>query len=188
MDKGGPMSTLSSLLHRHRWLPWAGVALILLIGFVLWFFEPQALVLDDPVSEAAPKVDEAVGSGAGNARTKSPSRGVVSEGDFRPLGHDARGTALIIEASNGKTYLRFEDFEVENGPDLKVYLSRAEANAPEDRLAGDIVDLGDLKGNVGDQNYLVPASADPTKYRSAVVWCRRFSVGFAVAPLDLRTS
>ena len=182
------MSTLSSLLHGHRWLPWAGVALVLLIGFVLWFFEPQALVLDDPVSEAAPKVDEAQGSGAGNARTTSPSRGVLWEGDFRPLGHDARGTALLIEAANGNTYLRFEDFEVENGPDLKIYLSRAEANAPEDRLAADIVDLGDLKGNVGDQNYLVPASVDLTKYRSAVVWCRRFSVGFAVAPLNLRTS
>ena len=183
MDKGGPMSTLSSLMHRHRWLPWAAGALVLLIGFVLWFFEPQALVLDDTVSEAAPRVDEAPGSGAGNARTTSPSRGVLSKGDFRPLGHDARGTALIIEAANGHTYLRFEDFEVENGPDLKVYLSRAEANAPEDRLPADIVDLGGLKGNVGEQNYLVPASVDLTKYRSAVVWCRRFSVGFAVAPL-----
>jgi hypothetical protein len=181
------MSTLSSLLHRHRWLPWAGVALVLLIGFVLWFFEPQALVLDDVVSEAAPKVDEAPGSDAGNADATSPSRGVLSEGDFRPLGHDARGTALIIEAANGNTYLRFEHFEVENGPDLKVYLSRAGADA-EDGLAADIVDLGDLKGNVGDQNYLVPASVDLTRYRSAVVWCRRFSVGFAVAPLDLRNS
>jgi hypothetical protein len=182
------MSTLSSFLHRHRWLPWAAVALVLLLAFVLWFFEPQALVLDDPVSEAAPEVEEAPGSGAGNPETTSASRGVLSEETFRPLGHDARGTALIIEAANGDTYLRFEDFEVENGPDLKVYLSRAEASAPEDRLAADIVDLGDLKGNVGNQNYLVPGSVDLTKYRSAVVWCRRFSVGVAVAPLDLRPS
>jgi hypothetical protein len=182
------MSTASSLLRRHRWLPWAGVVLVLLIGFVLWFFEPQALLLDDTVSEAAPQVDEAPGSSDDNAGANGSSRGVVSEGDFRPLAHDARGTAVLIEAADGNTYLRFEDFEVENGPDLKVYLSRAEANAPEDELAADIVDLGGLKGNAGDQNYIVPASVDLTQYRSAVVWCRRFSVGFAVAPLDVSGS
>ncbi|MBA3431372.1 MAG: DM13 domain-containing protein [Actinobacteria bacterium] len=38
---------------------------------------------------------------------------------------------------------------------------------------------------MGDQNYLVPASIDLTQYRSAVVWCRRFSVGLAVAPLNV---
>jgi hypothetical protein len=84
--------------------------------------------------------------------------------------------------------VRFEDFEVENGPDLRVYLSRADADAPQRELAGDFVDLGDLKGNIGDQNYLVPGSVDLTRYRSAVVWCRRFSVGFAVAPLHVRGS
>lgn len=180
------MSTAGSFLRRRRWLPWAGIALVLLIGFVLWFFEPQALILDEAVSEAPPQGEEGA-SGNDNANAIG-SRGVVSKGDFRPLGHDARGAALIIEAADGSTYLRFEDFEVENGPDLKVYLSRAEADAPEDKLATDIVDLGGLKGNIGDQNYLVPASVDLTQYRSAVVWCKRFSVGFAVAPLDVRDS
>lgn len=182
------MSTSGSPLRRRRWLPWAVVALVLLIGFVLWFFEPQALLLDDTVSEAAPTVDEAPNSGDKAAADAGSSSGVVSEGDFRPLGHDARGRALIVEAADGNTYLRFEDFEVENGPDLKVYLSRAEADAPQDQLADHIVDLGGLKGNIGDQNYLVPGSVDLTQYRSAVVWCRRFSVGFAVAPLDVRGS
>ncbi len=182
------MSTSGSLLRRHRWLPWAVVALVVLIGFVLWFFEPQALVLDDTVSEAAPQVDEAPGPGDKAADDPGSSAGVLSEEHFRPLGHDAHGTALVIEATDGNTYLRFEDFEVENGPDLKVYLSRAEAGASDEELAADIVDLGELKGNVGDQNYLVPASVDLTQYRSAVVWCRRFSVGFAVAPLNVRGS
>jgi hypothetical protein len=178
------MPASSMFLRRHRWLPWAGVVLVLLIGFVLWFFEPQALLLDDAVSEAAPQVDEKPRSAADEPASTGSSRGVVSEGDFRPLAHDARGTALLIEAADGNTYLRFEDFEVENGPDLKVYLSRSRAGAPEDDLATDIVDLGRLKGNVGDQNYLVPASVDLTQFHSAVVWCRRFSVGFAVAPLN----
>jgi hypothetical protein len=176
-----------SILSRHRWLPWVGAALVPVVGFVLWFFEPQALVLDDTASEAAPEVAEnTVGNDAGAG--SASSQGVLSEAEFRPLGHDARGTALVIDAADGNTYVRFEDFEVENGPDLKVYLSRAQANAPEDELATDFVDLGGLKGNVGDQNYLVPASVHLSEYRSVVVWCRRFSVGFAVAPIDVRSS
>jgi hypothetical protein len=182
------MSTTNSLLRRHRWLPWAGVAVVLLVGFVLWFFEPQALFLDDTISEAAPQVAEPPSPADNDAAEPGSSRGVVSEGDFHPLEHDARGTAVVIEAADGNTYLRFEDFEVENGPDLKVYLSRAEADASESELADDIVDLGGLKGNIGDQNYLVPASVDLTQYRSAVIWCRRFSVGFAVAPLNVSSS
>jgi hypothetical protein len=180
------VSTSASLIRRHRWLPWAGIAVVLGAGFVVWFFEPQALFLDDTVSEAAPEVDSAPESrrneGAG------ATQGVLSEGSFRPLGHDARGTALIIDGAGGNTYLRFENFEVENGPDLKVYLSRAAPDASEADLAEDIVDLGSLKGNVGDQNYVVPGSVNLTQYRSVVVWCRRFSVGFAVAPLDVRSS
>lgn len=182
------MATTGSFLRRHRWLPWLGAALVVLVGFVIWFFEPQALFLNDTVSEAAPEVDQRQESATGETTDPGSSRGVVSEGDFRPLAHDARGTALVIEAADGNTYLRLEDFEVENGPDLKVYLSRAKANAPETELDDDIVDLGDLKGNIGNQNYFVPHSVDLTEYRSVVVWCRRFSVGFAVAPLEVRSS
>lgn len=182
------MATTGSFIRRHRWLPWLGAALVVFVGLVIWFFEPQALFLNDTVSEAAPEVDQRQESATGETTGLGPSRGVVAEGDFRPLAHDARGTALVIEAADGNTYLRLEDFEVENGPDLKVYLSRAKANAPETELDDDIVDLGDLKGNIGDQNYLVPRSVDLTEYRSVVVWCRRFSVGFAVAPLEVRSS
>jgi hypothetical protein len=181
------VSVNGSVLRRRRWLPWAAAALVLTVGFVLWFFKPQALFLDDTVSEAAPEVAKDTTDDNGGPGSAS-SQGVLSEGDFRPLGHDARGTALVIDAAASNTYVRFEDFEVENGPDLKIYLSRAKADAPEAELAADFVDLGGLKGNVGDQNYLVPASVDLSEYRSVVVWCRRFSVGFAVAPIHVRSS
>jgi hypothetical protein len=74
---------------------------------------------------------------------------------------------------------------VSNGPDLRVYLSVLPA--PDDWYVYDdeeFLDLGDLKGNIGSQNYLLPAGIDLEKWKSAVIWCRRFSVGFAVAPLD----
>ena len=90
--------------------------------------------------------------------------------------------ALLIEV-DGKRYLRFEDLEVDNGPDLKVYLSPEPASSEEGSFDDGILSLGDLEGNVGDQNYELPPSVDPECYRSAVVWCERFGVGFAVAPL-----
>ena len=43
---------------------------------------------------------------------------------------------------------------------------------------------GALKGNVGDQNYDLPAGVDLTVYRSVTIWCRRFSVNFGTAPLS----
>jgi Electron transfer DM13 len=50
------------------------------------------------------------------------------------------------------------------------------------------VDLGPLKGNKGDQNYEVPASVDLAKYRAVTIWCARFNVNFATAPLMSRQS
>ena len=181
------MPPAASLIRRHRWLPWAGLVFVGVVAFVLWFFEPQALFLDDTVSEAAPAVDAPDSSGGG-VESPGAQAGVLAHGSFRPLGHDTRGTVSVIDAADGNIYVRFEDFEVENGPDLKVYLSRAAADSPEGDLTANIVDLGDLKANVGDQNYLVPAAVDVGQYRSVVVWCKRFSVGFAVAPLDVRSS
>ena len=49
------------------------------------------------------------------------------------------------------------------------------------------IDLGGLKGNIGDQNYAVPRSAGRDGYRTVVIWCQRFSVTFGYAPLA-RTS
>jgi hypothetical protein len=45
------------------------------------------------------------------------------------------------------------------------------------------VSLGPLKGNIGDQNYTVPADVDLSRYRAATIWCQRFGVNFGTAPL-----
>ncbi len=143
------------------------------IAFVLLFFEPQALLFDDKVNEALPVA--AAQQAAGETST-------LGRGSFRGLAHGASGTALLIDAGE-RRYLRFEDLDVSNGPDLKVYLSPAPATSDESAFDDAVVKLGDLKGNIGDQNYEIPAEVDLEGFRSAVVWCERFGVGFAVAPL-----
>jgi hypothetical protein len=77
----------------------------------------------------------------------------------------------------------FEDFEVEQGPALRVYLSAARAGSPEPRYIEDFVDLGTLRSFRGAQEYRVPAGIDATDYRSVVIWCAEFDVGFIAAPL-----
>jgi hypothetical protein len=152
------------------------VAAVALAAGIFWF-GPQKLFLDERVDEASPITE---GAARGDASTAE----VLAAGSFESLAHHAAGAAKLIRARNGSTLLRFENFEVENGPDLRVYLSQASADADEGRLVEQFIDLGGLKGNIGNQNYALPGDVDPSRYRSAVVWCRRFSVGFAVAPLD----
>jgi hypothetical protein len=84
---------------------------------------------------------------------------------------------------DGRRFLRLAELRTSNGPDLFVYLSAAAADAPLDSFDDDFVALGRLKGNQGNQNYLIPAGVDLTRYSTAVIWCRRFTYAFGAAPL-----
>ncbi len=91
--------------------------------------------------------------------------------------HDAQGTAKILQLDDGSKILRFEDFRSTNGPDLYVYLAT-------DKSASDFVSLGPLKANIGNQNYQIPEGTDLSKYDTALVWCKQFSVLFGSAELS----
>lgn len=111
--------------------------------------------------------------------TMSTSSNKTLIGNFVGAGdgfHNAEGVAKIIQLADGTDILRLEDFKATNGPDLYVYLSTDKTNA-------DIVNLGRLKGNIGNQNYLIPAGTDITKYNTTLIWCRAFSVIFGSAQL-----
>ncbi len=112
----------------------------------------------------------------------APSAPMVAEtfgtGEFQGLlGHNAEGDAALLKV--GDTYfVRFGDtFSVTNGPDLFVHFGKDGVYAKEARL-------GALKGNVGGQNYEVPADINPEEYNEVWIWCRAFSVPFAKAPLS----
>ena len=105
----------------------------------------------------------------------------LGSGAFEPVRHGARGTATALRLDGGRRVLTFTDFKVVNGPDLRVYLVAGPARTEGD--VDDLVDLGSLKGNVGDQQYRIPRSADLDRYATVVIWCRAFSVLFARASL-----
>ena len=108
---------------------------------------------------------------------------ILVSGPFVDRSHPTLGTAKVITDGSDQRFLRFEDFRTDNGPDLNVYLSTAAPDAPAGEFDDDFVDLGDLKGNIGDQNYEIPAGVDLDRYSTVVIWCVRFGVAFGAAPL-----
>ncbi len=106
---------------------------------------------------------------------------------FRSLEHGTTGSARIVELEDGSRFVRLEDLDTSDGPDLRVYLT--DQPVSDDWGVWDdgrYVDLGALKGNVGDSNYRIPEDVDLSGFRTAVIWCRRFTVGFGVAPIAAR--
>lgn len=175
----------------------ASIAIALIAGFLL--FRPDKLFADDPVDEslseafatttaATTSVEPAPSSVTVPAPTNSqPSASssagpvVLVRGDFAGIDHRAAGTATIYE-DEGKYVLRFEDdTDIQNGPDLYVWV--IEGNAYEAGVPNIYLDLGKLKGNRGGQNYELPAEFDPATHRGVLIWCLRFAVPFAFAPL-----
>ena len=109
---------------------------------------------------------------------------VLAQGSFYDIAHVGAGQALIYQLADGTRILRLQDFEVDNGPDLHVYL--VPIDPVPDSVGVEIlgsVDLGKLKGNIGDQNYDIPADLDLGQFRSVVIWCQPFRVPFAAAAL-----
>jgi hypothetical protein len=209
--------------RRRRLLLIAGAAAIPALAFVLWWFQPQALLFDDVVDEefpigaanasADPTAEDAdasapSASGAeGPDAVDGPGTGTGAEGtadDPEPAEAETEasepvelasgsfvsrnrytvtGTATAYELEDGQRVLRLEDFESTNGPDLFVYLTVAGADDDDAALDAEFVDLGTLTGNIGDQNYVIPADVDLDRYDSVVIWCRRFTTSFGVADL-----
>lgn len=110
---------------------------------------------------------------------------VLKSGTFNDADaiHKGAGDATLYRLPDGSHVLRFENFRVTNGPALVVYL----AEHPDPQRAADVsagyLSLGPLKGNVGNQNYVIPAGTDPSQFGSAVIWCELFDVLFSPAPL-----
>lgn len=102
--------------------------------------------------------------------------------EIDPL-HWGKGTAAIYQVSDQQRVLRFQDYSSARGGDVFVYLSRDPEPRTAVEMGVDFLDLGRLKGNVGNQNYILPANLDLSGYRSVVIFCRQFNTVITVANL-----
>jgi hypothetical protein len=106
----------------------------------------------------------------------------VSSGSFVTGAHATSGTATIYKLDDGSRIVRLTNFTTSNGPEVHVVLAD-HAIAGNDVENAKSIDLGDLKGNTGNQNYAIPASADLAGVKAVAIYCERFHVNFGAATL-----
>ena len=116
-----------------------------------------------------------------------PEPVALASGSFRDADsfHQGSGSATIYLLPDGSHLLRLEDFEVTNGPDLRVLLAESGDPMSRDELqTGGYTHLAKLKGNLGNQNYEIPADINLAEQNSVIIYCMPFHVIFSVAPLQ----
>ena len=132
---------------------------------------------DEPMMEAMPEMmmeEEETGEAV-----------KLKEGNFRDADsfHRGSGQAIIYRAPDGSHLLRLENLNVTNGPRLHVLLAVHEDPMEVSEIKDNgYHDLGRLKGNIGNQNYEIPADVNVDSQMSVIIYCKPFSVIFSVAP------
>ncbi len=154
-------------------------------GLVGWYaFRPERLLIDERVDESFPVAASKASAPTAMSAPAGATPMALASGSFHGQAHETKGMAAIYQLEEGRRVLRLTDFETSNGPDVRVYLVAASDVTDNDTVKkSGFVELGKLKGNIGAQNYDVPADVDLARYRSVTIWCRRFGVNFGTAPL-----
>jgi len=164
-----------------------GFAVFTVAAFV-WVLIPT--LTDKEVNErvvtGAPASQAREGEPAGGqpAAGEAPPQGNVqlAAGQFQSIAHSGSGSAAVVELANGDRVVTLTRFATDSGPDLRLYLATGDPAGGGE--LGDFVDLGDLKGNKGNQQYKLPKGVDLDSHGTVVVWCRAFSVAFTSAALE----
>jgi hypothetical protein len=149
------------------------ILVVAVVALVAWYaFRPERLVVNRTVNEVFP------------SEQGGPSAQSLESGTFYSILHPTEGMATIYQMRDGSRVLRLTSFRTSNGPDVHVYMVAADdaRDVATVEKAG-FVDLGMIKGNIGDQNYPLGSDLDLTKYRAVSIWCKRFSVNFGAAAL-----
>ena len=131
-------------------------------------------------SEAAtPAATEA----ATAAATAAGQGSLISMGELMgaDMFHTGSGLVLLVRGPDGSLVLRFQDYEVRNGPDLFIYLT---PDPDGDVHVDGAIELSEIRATSGNVNYELPDGVDPSTFRAAVIYCRAFSVLFAHAELE----
>ena len=149
------------------------IPVLVIVLFVAWYaFRPEGLFINRLVHEELP------------AAASGSKAQAIESGAFYGIAHPTEGTATIYRLGDNTLVLRFTDFKTANGPNVHVYLVAGDdAKDSESVRRASIIDLGPIKGNIGDQNYGLAADVDLSKYRAVSIWCKRFSLNFGAASL-----
>jgi hypothetical protein len=134
---------------------------------VLLFITAMISCKEDDATPTAPIVD--------NFDTTAST--LLKSGELMGVGHSVNGTVSVYENGTSKTVV-LDPFTSQNGPDLKIYLSK-------DINASSYISLGALKSTSGKQSYEIPGNPDLTNYNYVMVWCEQFTVVFGRAEIKM---
>ena len=177
---------------RRTTLAAAAIVLAGAVAFGLYWFTPWKLWTDHRVDEALPAVATAPlpapgpgPLGATNAPASRPhGPALLARGEFVSHEHHTSGTASIVRLASGERVLALANLHTSEGPVVKVWLTdRRVTDGWHVFDDGRYVDLGPLKGNLGNQLYPIPHETDLSGLRSVTIWCDRFDVSFGAAEL-----
>jgi hypothetical protein len=171
----------------------AVVAAAVVAATAFGVFGVHTLFIDRTVAEEGPVFASGAAPGASTTMTvpgsdraqgAAPSAGAApttavptvreaARGSFTAVDHPGAGSVVVL-TDGTQSFARFEDdFATDNGPDLYVIVT----------AGGREIELGKLKGNVGAQNYELPAGIDLSTIERISVWCKRFASTFTTAEL-----
>ncbi|MFD3994050.1 DM13 domain-containing protein [Streptomyces sp. NPDC058583] len=155
------------------WITTAAIVVVAAVG--LYLFQPWRLFTTERVDEAAP---------TSSTRQGAPARPSAT-GSFISHEHETTGSVEVLRGEDGKATLRLTNLRASDGPALHVWLSDqpVKTDGGGNLDDGKHVDLGDLKGNEGNQNYAIPTGTDLNEFSTVTIWCERFSVSFGAAEL-----
>ncbi|MCG8922311.1 DM13 domain-containing protein [Lentzea sp. CC55] len=179
-------------MRHRRFLVPVSVLLVVALGIGLYLFQPWRLFTVRQTNDAllVPTATSQMTSSAASAPASETPKQVaetpkeIAAGQWRSLEHATTGKASLIALPGGRHSVQFASLNTSDGPDLYVYLSPHASGSSEKTFGQGFTSLGKLKGNRGDQVYEIPSGVDVSTIRSVVIWCQRFSAGFAVAPLE----
>ncbi len=185
-------------LTRRRWVGLGAIVVVLAAVVAFGVFGVHTLFFDNVVDEQGPTFESGATSttspsvvtrptvsspsDAGVATTSPPPIATTAptpvsqvreagRGMFVDRSHPGTGTVVIL-TDGSQSFVRFEDdFATDNGPDLYVTVTVGDQQ----------IELGRLRGNVGAQNYELPADLGPDSVEAVSVWCKRFDVTFTSA-------
>lgn len=188
-------------MSRRRKAVWiigaAGAAAVLLVAGLL--FQPWLLFVDVRVADRIPSPQATTSAvmepvemadPATEDATPAPPAGPrdLAAGSLISHEHETSGSVRIIENPDGTRQLALVGLATSNGPDVHVWLSAGPVVEGRDgwytAASYDHVDLGPLRGNLGDQLYDIPADVDLSTFRTVDLWCERFGVSFGAAALN----
>jgi hypothetical protein len=171
---------------RNNRLAQATLAAVLIVAgaFAWWTISPLFLTStlnEDLPARASATVAPAASIATATATATAAGPKILAMGQLQRIDDLHRGTGPVtLVELDGKTFVRFENVAIQNGPDLHVYLGRGMGGAYDGNR--DLY-LGTLKATNGSFNYELPAGTPVSDYKSVVVWCRAFTVLFTWADL-----